>query len=79
MDIEEFRSQARLTLEQVLNQLQAITLLISELEVQVSEVGGTLKTFALMVEQLTDQTDQTSPKNSSNTERLKDDGQGLDE
>lgn len=59
MNVEEFKAQARLSLEQALNQLQTITLLIAELETQVSEVGGTLKTFATIVEQLPDQPDSS--------------------
>ena len=67
MNVEEFKSQARMTLEQALNQLQTITLLIAELETQVSEVGGTLKTFARTIEQLTEQASEVPQQTSLKT------------
>ncbi|MBF2029507.1 MAG: hypothetical protein IGS48_22555 [Oscillatoriales cyanobacterium C42_A2020_001] len=51
MEIEEFRAQARSALEDTLNKLQAATLLVTELETQISEAGDTIKALTQMVEQ----------------------------
>ncbi|XHX76673.1 MAG: hypothetical protein RBJ76_19850 [Stenomitos frigidus ULC029] len=50
MTLEEFESQTREELEQTLNQLQAATLLISELSTQVSQAGNTVQALSLRVE-----------------------------
>lgn len=55
MDIEEFRANARATLEQTLNHLQAATLLVAELEVQIAEAGRTVQVLSQMIEVFADQ------------------------
>lgn len=55
MDVEEFRSNARASLEQTLNHLQAATLLVAELEVQIAEAGRTVQLLSQMIEAFADQ------------------------
>lgn len=61
MDIYEFETQTRDTLESALNQLQTATLLLSALEMQISESGDTIKDLSRVVETfITHQRDSTS-------------------
>lgn len=55
MKLEEFESQTRNILEQVLNQLQTATLLVAQLEVQIAEAGQTIRNLSLQVESFTAQ------------------------
>lgn len=50
MNIEEFRHQTRSSLETTLNQLQAATLLVSELEAQIADAGRTVQHLSQVVE-----------------------------
>ncbi len=61
MDIDEFETQAYDKLETVLNQLQTATLLLSALEMQISESGNTVKDLSRVVEAfITHQRDSAS-------------------
>jgi hypothetical protein len=51
MNLEEFRSQTRTTLEATLNQLQSATLLVAELEAQIADAGRTVQHLTIVVEQ----------------------------
>jgi hypothetical protein len=51
MNVEEFRDQTRSALEATLNQLQAATLLVSELEAQIADAGRTVQHLTQVVEQ----------------------------
>lgn len=51
MNVEEFREQTRSALEATLNQLQAATLLVSELEAQIADAGRTVQHLTQVVEQ----------------------------
>lgn len=51
MNVEEFRNQTRSALEATLNQLQAATLLVSELEAQIADAGRTVQHLSQVVEQ----------------------------
>lgn len=50
MNLDEFESQTRDSLEEALNQLQTATLLLSALELQILESGNTIKTLSRVVE-----------------------------
>jgi hypothetical protein len=50
MNLDEFESQTRDSLERALNQLQTATLLLSALELQILESGDTIKTLGRVVE-----------------------------
>ncbi len=50
MTLEEFESQTRDELEQTLNQLQAATLLIAELETRIAETGRTVHLLSRSIE-----------------------------
>ena len=50
MEIEEFESQTRDAIDKILNQLQTATLLIAELECQISEAGASVQTLSQLVE-----------------------------
>lgn len=50
MTLEEFESQTRDELEQTLNQLQAATLLIAELETRIVETGRTVQLLSRSIE-----------------------------
>lgn len=54
MNVEEFRQQTRSALETTLNQLQAATLLVSELESQIADAGRTVQNLTQIVEQYID-------------------------
>ncbi len=55
MNVEEFRHQARTTLEQTLNHLQTATLLIAELDTQISAAGHSIQSLSQMIEAFTEQ------------------------
>ncbi|PSB06584.1 hypothetical protein C7B76_29410 [filamentous cyanobacterium CCP2] len=55
MNLNEFESQARNTLEQTLNQLQAATLMIARLEVQLAEAGRTIQILSGQIEEFISQ------------------------
>lgn len=50
MDINEFESQTRDSLEKALNQLQTATLLLSALELQLVESGNTVREISSFIE-----------------------------
>uniref|UniRef100_A0A832HA79 Uncharacterized protein n=1 Tax=Oscillatoriales cyanobacterium SpSt-402 TaxID=2282168 RepID=A0A832HA79_9CYAN len=50
MNLEEFRAQTRSALEESLNKLQAATLLLTELETQVTEAGRTIQVLTRIIE-----------------------------
>ncbi|MBD1844845.1 hypothetical protein H6F89_15870 [Cyanobacteria bacterium FACHB-63] len=51
MNLQEFESQTRTSIERALNQLQTATLLLSALEIQIQESGDTVKSLSLTIEQ----------------------------
>jgi hypothetical protein len=51
MDLNEFESQTRSTLEQTLNQLQTATLMIAQLEIQLSEAGRSIQLLSRQIEE----------------------------
>jgi hypothetical protein len=51
MNATEFQAQSREVLERTLNQLQSATLLIAQLESQVSEAGRAVQGLSQMIEQ----------------------------
>ncbi|WP_416667068.1 hypothetical protein [Egbenema bharatensis] len=51
MNLNEFESQTRFTLEQTLNQLQTAMLMVAQLEVQLSEAGRTIQTLSQQIEE----------------------------
>jgi predicted nuclease of restriction endonuclease-like RecB superfamily len=51
MNSIEFQAQSREVLEHTLNQLQAATLLIAQLESQISEAGRSVQGLSQMIEQ----------------------------
>lgn len=61
MNVEEFRDQTRSALEATLNQLQAATLLVSELEAQIADAGRTVQHLTQVVEQFIN----TQPEDAS--------------
>lgn len=61
MNIDEFEAQTRDQLERALNQLQTATLLLSALEMQISESGNTVKDLSRVIETfITSQRDNAS-------------------
>jgi hypothetical protein len=50
MNLEEFEAQTRDVIEQTLNQLHTATLLIAQLENQVSETGKTVQALSQFIE-----------------------------
>lgn len=66
MNVEELRSQTRTVLEQTLNQLQAATLLVAELESQVSEAGKTVQHLSQIIDQFIHEQSETSLEIESN-------------
>jgi hypothetical protein len=50
MTLEEFEAQTRDVIEQTLNQLHTATLLIAQLENQVSETGKTVQALSQLIE-----------------------------
>jgi hypothetical protein len=55
MNLNEFESQTRFTLEQTLNQLQAAMLMVAQLEVQISEAGRTIQILSQQIEEFVSQ------------------------
>lgn len=51
MNLEEFESQARLSIEQTLNQLQTATLMVAQLEAQIAEAGRSIQTLSQQIEE----------------------------
>ncbi len=61
MNIDEFEALTRDKLESALNQLQTATLLLSSLEMRISESGDTIKDLSRVVETfITHQRDSAS-------------------
>jgi ABC-type transporter Mla subunit MlaD len=50
MELEEFETQTRDAIEQTLNQLHTATLLVAQLETQISETGRAVQALSQMVE-----------------------------
>ncbi len=59
MNLNEFESQTRFTLEQTLNQLQAAMLMVAQLEVQISEAGRTIQILSQQIEEFVSQQRQS--------------------
>lgn len=55
MDINELESQARDAIDQALNQLQSSTLLLSQLETQISETAKAVQVLSQLIETFTTQ------------------------
>lgn len=53
MNIQELEAQAREAIDRSLNQLQAATLLIAQLETQVAEAGQAIQTLSHLIETFT--------------------------
>jgi len=51
MNLEEFESQTRSSIERALTHLQTATLLLSALEIQIVESGDSVKNLSLTIEQ----------------------------
>ena len=64
MELEEFEAQTRNAIDKILNQLQTATLLIAELETQLSEAGASVQTLSQLVETFINERreDQSSSK-----------------
>jgi hypothetical protein len=60
MNPTEFQAQSREVLEHTLNQLQAATLLVAQLESQISEAGRSVQGLSQMVEQYVRSTTTTT-------------------
>jgi hypothetical protein len=67
MNLEEFEAQTRDVIEQTLNQLHTATLLIAQLENQVSETGKTVQALSQFIETFVAQ-----QKNAANPEETQD-------
>lgn len=50
MDLEAFESQTRDAVEQALNQLNTASLLVAQLEIQISEAGSTVQSLSRLIE-----------------------------
>lgn len=50
MNIEELEAQARDAIDQTLNQLQAATLLMAQLETQISETARSVQILSRLIE-----------------------------
>lgn len=50
MNLEEFESQTRETIEQTLNQLHTASLLVGQLETQIAETGKSLQSLSQLIE-----------------------------
>lgn len=51
MNLEEFESQTRHSLEQTLNKLHTATLMVAQLETQLSEAGRTIQVLSQQIEE----------------------------
>lgn len=60
MDLEEFESQTRATIEQTLNQLHTASLLVGQLETQIAETGKMLQNLSQLIETFVAQQNQRS-------------------
>jgi hypothetical protein len=58
MNLEEFQSQTRETLEQTLNQLHTASLLVGQLETQIAETGKSLQVLSQLIENFIEQQKQ---------------------
>jgi hypothetical protein len=66
MDLEQFESQARDSIEQALNQLQTATLLAAQLEAQILETGRFVQDLSRSLELfLTESRQQPPPPEES--------------
>ncbi len=66
MNLNEFELQSRDVIEQTLNHLQTATLLITELEAKVAEVGQSVQALSQLVEIfVTEQRNQQTSDDSS--------------
>jgi hypothetical protein len=50
MNLEEFESQSRDAVEQTLNQLNTATLLVAQLEIQISEAGSAVQSLSRLID-----------------------------
>ena len=62
MNLDEFESQTRDVIEQTLNQLHTATLLIAQLENQVSETGKTVQALSQLIETFVAQQKETDDR-----------------
>ncbi|GAB1538761.1 hypothetical protein NUACC21_14250 [Scytonema sp. NUACC21] len=51
MNIEEFESQYRITMDRALNELQTVILLLAQAQNQVSQIGNTVQILSQNVEE----------------------------
>jgi exonuclease VII small subunit len=63
MNLNEFETQARDSIEQALNQLNTATLMVARLEAQLSEAGRTIQILSQQVEEFL--TEQRQPPENS--------------
>ncbi len=58
MNLEEFESQTRETIEQTLNQLHTASVLVGQLEIQIAETGKSLQVLGQLIETFIEQQKQ---------------------
>lgn len=63
MNLEEFESQARDSIDQALNQLHTATLMVARLEIQLAEAGSSIQHLSQQIEEFLLQQRQRSEEN----------------
>lgn len=63
MNLNEFETQARDSIEIALNQLNTATLMVARLEVQLSETGRSIQTLSQQIEEFVSE-QQLPPENN---------------
>jgi hypothetical protein len=58
MNLEEFESQTRETIEQTLNHLHTASVLVGQLEIQIAETGKSLQVLGELIETFIEQQKQ---------------------
>lgn len=51
MNLDEFESQYRDTMDETLNQLQTATLLVAQVQAKIAEIGRSVQNISLTVEE----------------------------
>lgn len=64
VDLQKFESETRATIDKTLNQLQTATLLIAELETQISAAGNSVQELSQMIEDFVLKQEQQKKTNS---------------
>lgn len=64
MNLNEFETQVRDSIELALNQLNTATLMVARLEVQLSETGRTIQTLSQQIEEFVSEQRQLPPENN---------------